>query len=65
MEIRQELSNEVIEELRELIFAWHRYCPHLREVQLLDGFVWRRAFNGDSWAKRRFEIIDGMRNFGI
>lgn len=61
----QEQTKEAIEELKEFIFAWHRYCPKLREVQLLDGFVWRRAFNGDSWAKRRFEIVDGLRNFGI
>ncbi|KAF9237722.1 hypothetical protein BU15DRAFT_88582 [Melanogaster broomeanus] len=39
--------------LRELINAWNRYCPALREVQLKVGYVWRRAGEGDGWTQRK------------
>ncbi|KAH7925050.1 hypothetical protein BV22DRAFT_1012022 [Leucogyrophana mollusca] len=46
------LGAEIEEDLRESIIAWNRYCPNLREVQLLPGFVWRRSSEADSWCKR-------------
>ncbi|KIJ63012.1 hypothetical protein HYDPIDRAFT_93231 [Hydnomerulius pinastri MD-312] len=42
--------------LKELINAWNRYCPALREVQLQAGYVWRRAGEGDEWAQRKVEV---------
>jgi hypothetical protein len=39
--------------LRELINAWNRYCPSLREVQLKAGYVWRRAGAEDVWTQRK------------
>ncbi|KAF5380004.1 hypothetical protein D9615_006254 [Tricholomella constricta] len=38
--------------VKEFLSAWRRSCPSLRQVQLTERFVWRRAFNGDEWCKR-------------
>jgi hypothetical protein len=40
--------------LKTLILPWNKYCPQLREVQLMDGYLWRRAHGNDSWAQRYF-----------
>ncbi|KAG1723531.1 uncharacterized protein EDB91DRAFT_1172519 [Suillus paluster] len=37
---------------RELVIAWNRACPALRNVQLHPGWVWRRANPADSWVAR-------------
>lgn len=68
-------SQQVIDEndereLKSLVVSWNRYCPNLREVQLLDGFVWRRADDRQGeetsvWAKRRYCCVDGMRSYQV
>ncbi|RDB18723.1 hypothetical protein Hypma_014648 [Hypsizygus marmoreus] len=40
------------QEVKELILPWKRHCPYLREVQVVEDSVWRRAFDGDEWCKR-------------
>lgn len=40
--------------LRALILPWNKYCPGLREVQLVEGYLWRRAHKKDSWTQRYF-----------
>ena len=40
--------------LKTLILPWNKYCPQLREVQLVDGYLWRRAHEKDTWAQRFF-----------
>jgi hypothetical protein len=40
--------------LKTLILPWNKYCPQLKEVQLVDGYLWRRAHGKDSWAQRCF-----------
>ena len=40
--------------LKTLILPWNKYCAHLKEVQLMDGYLWRRAHEKDSWAQRHF-----------
>ncbi|KAF8056542.1 hypothetical protein FPV67DRAFT_1530351 [Lyophyllum atratum] len=40
------------EEVIRCLNAWRKPCPLLRQVQLTDGFIWRRAFSGDEWCKR-------------
>ncbi|GLB39427.1 hypothetical protein LshimejAT787_0605890 [Lyophyllum shimeji] len=40
------------EEVKSSLNAWRKPCPLLRQVQLTDGFIWRRAFSGDEWCKR-------------
>ncbi|GBE89284.1 hypothetical protein BKA93DRAFT_807214 [Sparassis latifolia] len=39
----------VEEELQNLVIPWNRWCPSLREVQLLGGYVLRRGFDGGAW----------------
>ncbi|KII92570.1 hypothetical protein PLICRDRAFT_122665 [Plicaturopsis crispa FD-325 SS-3] len=51
------------DEVRELVVAWRRHCPNLREVQLVKDFIWRRENDGDAWTKRSYEWEDGERNF--
>lgn len=55
-------SEEVV--LKELIQAWNRYCPVLREVQLKAGYVWRRADPDDVWAQRTVKV-SRVRNAGF
>ncbi|KAG6379477.1 hypothetical protein JVT61DRAFT_9962 [Boletus reticuloceps] len=50
--------------LRELIHAWNRYCPVLREVQLKAGYVWRRAGPDDVWTQRPTKV-NRVRNAGF
>lgn len=45
-------TNEAM--LKTLILPWNKYCPQLREVQLVDGYLWRRAHEKDCWAQRFF-----------
>jgi len=45
-------TNEAM--LKTLILPWNKYCPQLREVQLVDGYLWRRAHKKDTWAQRFF-----------
>lgn len=57
-------------ELKGLIGCWDRYCPQLREVQLLQGFVWRKAQvrqgqKQAGWEKRKYHWVDGVRDYGI
>ena len=57
-------------ELRGLVGCWDRYCPQLREVQLLQGFVWRKAEERSrrkqgTWEKRRYRWVDGVRDYGL
>ena len=40
--------------LKTLILPWNKYCPQLREVQLMGGYLWRRAHEKDSWTQRYF-----------
>ncbi|KAH7886327.1 hypothetical protein F5I97DRAFT_1253571 [Phlebopus sp. FC_14] len=47
-------KSEVEANLKELITAWNRYCPQLREVQLQADYVWRRAGADDVWTKRKY-----------
>ena len=49
-----EEPEEVI--LKELIHAWNRYCPALREIQLKAGYVWRRAGPVDAWTQRSTKV---------
>lgn len=49
-----EEPEEVI--LKELIHAWNRYCPMLREIQLKAGYVWRRAGPEDVWTQRATKV---------
>lgn len=41
------------EEVRDLIVPWRKYAAQLREVQFVEDAVWRRAWDGDMWCKRR------------
>lgn len=50
--------------LKELIQAWNRYCPVLREVQLKAGYVWRRAGPDDVWTQRATKV-SRARNAGF
>lgn len=50
--------------LKELIQAWNRYCPALREVQLKAGYVWRRAGRNDVWTQRPSKV-SRVRNAGF
>lgn len=50
--------------LKELVQAWNRYCPVLREVQLKAGYVWRRANPADVWTQRPIKVNRG-RNKGF
>lgn len=50
--------------LKELIQAWNRYCPVLREIQLKAGYVWRRANPDDVWAQRAIKVTR-VRNAGF
>ncbi|KAJ3916733.1 hypothetical protein F5877DRAFT_80606 [Lentinula edodes] len=36
----------------EYMASWEKYAPGLREVRLVDAFVWRRAGVGDEWCRR-------------
>ncbi|KIK52685.1 hypothetical protein GYMLUDRAFT_100658 [Collybiopsis luxurians FD-317 M1] len=36
----------------EYMASWQKYAPGLREVRLVDAFVWRRAGVGDVWCRR-------------
>ncbi|KAG5653473.1 hypothetical protein H0H81_000242 [Sphagnurus paluster] len=38
--------------VKESLTAWRKSCPNLREVQLTERFVWRRASCRDEWCKR-------------
>lgn len=49
------------EDVKELIIPWQRHCRYLREVQFVEGIVWRRAFDGDEWCKRRLPSFDRYR----
>lgn len=49
-EFEDELATEA--QLKALIAPWRSYCPSLREVQLVDGYLWRRASAGDVWCQR-------------
>ena len=40
--------------LKTLILPWNKYCLQLREVQLVSGYLWRRADEKDWWAQRFF-----------
>ena len=42
--------------LKTLILPWNPYCPQLREVQLMDGYLWRRAHERDPWVQRYFSL---------
>lgn len=50
--------------LKELIHAWNRYCPALREIQLKAGYVWRRAGPDDEWTQRSTKV-NRVRNAGF
>jgi hypothetical protein len=50
--------------LKELIHAWNRYCPALREIQLKAGYVWRRAGPDDEWTQRSTKV-SRVRNAGF
>lgn len=50
--------------LKELINAWNRYCPALREIQLKAGYVWRRADPDDVWTQRPTKVCHA-RNAGF
>ena len=53
-----QLSEDAIQDLQELFMPWHRWCPHLREIQLWHSFVWRKASHTDVWARRTLEMMD-------
>lgn len=46
------------EDVKELIVPWRKHSRHLREVQFMEGFVWRRAHDGDQWCKRNLPAYD-------
>ncbi|KAJ3976076.1 hypothetical protein EV361DRAFT_885321 [Lentinula raphanica] len=49
----------------ENLASWEKYTPELREVRLVDAFVWRRAGVGDPWCKRELRedpAKDGARD---
>ncbi|EGN92557.1 hypothetical protein SERLA73DRAFT_190900 [Serpula lacrymans var. lacrymans S7.3] len=52
-------------ELKSLILAWNRYCPSIREIQLLPGFVWRRSNEKDEWCKRRYKMAENQRDYNV
>lgn len=61
-------EEEAERELQGSVGSWDRYCPNLREVQLLPGFVWRRADSrkGEAtaaWDKRGYLMEDGERSY--
>lgn len=47
--------------VKDLIIPWRKHCPRLREIQFVQGYVWRRAFDGDEWCKRRTAPPDRYR----
>lgn len=57
------MTNELASEpeLKALIAPWKFYCSGLREVQLVDGYLWRRADATDAWRRRDLpaETVDG------
>ena len=70
LEEEEEEEHDPEVELRGLVGCWDRYCPQLREVQLLQGFVWRKAEvrpgqKRGTWEKRKYEWVDGVRDYGL
>lgn len=51
------------EELLNLVIPWNRFCPALREVQLMPGYVMRRRFGGDTWKMTTLDKYDPMEDF--
>jgi len=51
------------EELRDLIIPWNRWCPALREVQLLSGYTMRRGYTGGDWNMLRIRRLDELEEF--
>lgn len=43
------------EDFADFLAAWRKHCRALREVQFVSQSVWRRAFDGDIWCKRRLD----------
>jgi hypothetical protein len=37
---------------REVTAAWKRWCPELRELQLVPQYSWRRCSSQDAWSRR-------------
>ncbi|EIW51570.1 uncharacterized protein TRAVEDRAFT_157088 [Trametes versicolor FP-101664 SS1] len=51
------------EELANLVIPYNRYCPTLRKVQFLTGYVVARTWDGAGWAVerlRRLEVKDDL-----
>lgn len=46
------------DELRDIIIPWNRFCPKLRKVQLLAGYVMTRAFEGAVWKLEKIERLE-------
>ena len=69
-DFEEEEKHDPETELRGLIGCWDRYCPQLREVQLLQDFVWRRAQvrpgeKQGGWEKRKYQWVGGVRDYGL
>ncbi|KAF5392228.1 hypothetical protein D9757_001597 [Collybiopsis confluens] len=41
----------------EYVVGWQKNAPGLREVKLVDAFVWRRAGVGDDWCRRDLKVF--------
>ncbi|RDX46756.1 hypothetical protein OH76DRAFT_1386047 [Lentinus brumalis] len=51
------------EEMRDILMGWNRFCPKLRKVQLVSGYVMVRAFEGAPWRLqklRRLEQVEDL-----
>ena len=47
----------VEEEMRDILMGWNRFCPKLRRVQLISGYVMTRAYEGGLWTLQRLRRL--------
>ncbi|RPD64604.1 hypothetical protein L226DRAFT_565410 [Lentinus tigrinus ALCF2SS1-7] len=46
------------EELRDILIGWNRFCPKLRKVQLVSGYIMTRAFEGATWTLQKVHRLE-------
>ncbi|OCH85143.1 hypothetical protein OBBRIDRAFT_785252 [Obba rivulosa] len=55
--------DSIEEELQNLVIPWNRFCPTLREVQLMAGWVMNRGFEGNAWKMSKVDEYDTLEDF--
>ncbi|PCH44636.1 hypothetical protein WOLCODRAFT_77723 [Wolfiporia cocos MD-104 SS10] len=58
-----ESFDSIEEELRNLVIPWNRWCPALREVQLISGYTMLRGYSGGPWNLLRLKRLEDIGNF--